>query len=63
MEEQAKYVTKEPRFTHMEVLSALIDVIAKKNHNNGVNDWLPQDHLFIQMTNDAFRNLKTQLEP
>jgi hypothetical protein len=62
MEEQAKYVTKEPRFTQSEVLNALVDVIARKNLNKGINEMLQHDHLAIQMTNDAFKNLKSHLE-
>ena len=62
MEAQAEYVTTEPKFTQLEVLNALADVIAKKNQRAGLIEMLYTDHLALQMTKDAFKNLKTNSE-
>ena len=58
MEDQADYITTEPRFTCTEVLDALRQVIAEKNLRHGLEEHMfYHDRLALQMTTDAMRNL------
>ncbi len=58
MEEQAAYLTKEPRYTPSDVLNTLREVIAEKNNRMGMPDLFYHDRICIELVSDTFRKLK-----
>jgi hypothetical protein len=58
MEDQASYLTTEPRYTPSEVLTALRELIAEKNLRMGMPDLFFQDRVCIELVSDTFKKLK-----
>ena len=62
MQEKPIYKKQEHCFTESQLIMALWDQIALKNHKARITEPLPQDHLTVSLVKDAFKQLQTKPE-
>ena len=60
MHEKVQYKKPDPCFTESQLIMALWDQIAIKNHKARITEPLPQDHLTVALVKDAFIQLRTK---